>query len=202
MLNEKDSFCKLVSHKGDCKIEICFLSRLPYFDLQNDSLEKTLDENENVKERRNKASNNNDELEEEDDNDIEDSEEVGPGEQNPFAIFETELAIYIHKPRKSTMFINCNLKRNLLNISRSYFLNDQVNFQEHQTLFKKDLLKNLHNGITFNLISEEMHNGLREYLIVLGFNPEFIFHIQNLAFTRENELYQKWLADFQNFLEI
>jgi hypothetical protein len=178
------------------------LSRLPYFDLRDDNLEKSLDENQNLKERRNKPSSNKDNSEEED-TDIDDElEELGPGEKNPFAIFETELAIYIHKPQKPTMFINCSLKRNLLTITRSYFLNEQVNFQEHQTLFKKDLLKNLHNGITFNLISEEVHNGLREYLIVLGFNPEFIFHIQNLAFTRENELYQKWLVDFQNFLEI
>ena len=100
------------------------------------------------------------------------------------------------------MFIICNLKKDKLTITRSYFLDEKINFSEHQTLFKKDLLKNLHNGITFNLISEEVHNGLREYLIVLGFSPEFIFHIQNLSFTRENELYQNWLNEFQNFLEI
>lgn len=180
-LEEKDSFCKISNLIANTSIEVCFLCRLPYLDYEN--------------------KNNSEVLEKEEDEDDKEKEEPD-SEKLDRSEFETEFGIYISKLDKKTMFIEGVLTKGRLTLIRTYFLTDDLNLDKHQELFKKDLLKNLHNGLNFEIVSDDIQYAMAEYLMVFGMEEEFFLNMQKLSFLRENELYHLWLKDFKNFLNI
>jgi hypothetical protein len=176
-LEENDSFCRISSLVANTSVEVCFLCRLPHldYDQKNDENALQFENEENNKE------------EEEDE------------EENMKTIFETEFGIYITKDNKKILYIEGLVVNGKLSLTRTYFLSDDMPITTHQDLYKKDLLQNLHNGLSFDIISEDIQYALAEYLIVYGLSHDFFFNLQKLSFMRENELYQQWLNDFEEY---
>jgi hypothetical protein len=116
--------------------------------------------------------------------------------------FETDFGVYVSKNNKKTMFIEGVLTNGRLSLLRTYFLTEDLSIDKHQELFKKDLLRNLHNGLNFDIVSEDIQYAMAEYLFAFGLNDEFFINMQKLSFMRENELYQTWLDDFKAFIDL
>ena len=177
-LDEGDSFCRLSTLVASTSVEVCFLCRLPYLDYD----------------QKNESEQDNPEA-------VDGKKEHVP-EDELATQFETEFGVYFSKNDKKTLFLEGIVSNGKLNLVRTYFLTPDMTISKHQELLKKDLLKNLHNGLTLDMVSDDVQYGLVEYLIVFGLTEEFFFNMQKLSYMRENELYQKWLRDFKDFVKL
>jgi hypothetical protein len=174
-LDEDDSFCRISTLIANTSVEVCFLCRLPHLDYDQKENQESLTSTK--------------EEEEEEEEDVK-------------STFETEFGVYIIKNDKKVLFIEGIVVNGQLSLTKTYFLTEDMTISTHQDLLKKDLLQNLHNGLSFDLISEDIQYSLAEYLIVFGLTHDFFLNMQKLSFLRENELYHNWLNDFKDFIKI
>lgn len=187
-LEKRNSFCKLSSIQSGTRIEVCFFSRLPYFEFEDNpnNKEKKLDiESDDELEKG---------VEEEEEKEIKTEDFFGKTQ------FEMNFGIYMLKQEKRTLFAECSIKESNFTVDRCYFLPSGMSMLEHQTLFKQDRLFNLHGSYAFESLEEEIRIGILELLILFGFDEQFVLNIQKLSVNRENELYSQWLKDFEQFL--